>query len=107
MGSVSGSRPATYGYDAYGNIVSGGGNTYTYDGAPNLTCVNCANASLKVAHAYDGLNQRVSVTKGGVASYEFHDSRGNLLVEYSPGGTPKLVEYIYLGGKRIAQRVTP
>ncbi|MES3002317.1 MAG: hypothetical protein V4787_16630, partial [Pseudomonadota bacterium] len=107
LGSVSGSRSATYGYDAYGNIVSGGGSTYTYDGAPNLTCVNCANASLKVAHAYDGLNQRVSVTRGGVASYEFHDSRGNLLVEYSPSGTTKLVEYIYLGGKRIAQRETP
>lgn len=107
LGSVSGNRATSYAYDAYGNIISGNASTYTYDGAPNLTCVNCANPSLKVAYTYDGLNKRVSVTKAGVTSYEFHDSHGNQLVEFTPSQANKLVEYIYLGGKRIAQKATP
>ncbi|MBA2674407.1 MAG: RHS repeat protein [Ramlibacter sp.] len=107
LSSVSGYRAASYGYDAYGNITSGAGNSYAYEGAPNLTCINCSDPALKIAYVYDGLNRRVSVTKGGVTSYEFYDSRGNQLVEYTPSQSNKLVEYIYLGGKRVAQRVSP
>ncbi len=107
LSSISGYRATSYGYDAYGNIVNGSGNSYTYDGVPNLTCINCSNASLKVAYTYDGLNQRVSVTKAGVKSYEVYGSHGNQLIEYTPSQSNKLVEYIYLGGKRVAQRVTP
>lgn len=103
LSSVSGSRAGSYTYDAYGDIATGTGNTYVYDGVPNLRCVNCGTAN-EVANAYDGLNQRVSVTKKGVKTYEVYGSHGNLLAEYTPSQANKLVEYVYLGGKRVAQR---
>ena len=47
------------------------------------------------------------MTKVGIKRYEMYDSKDNLLVEYIPSQSNKLTEYIYLGGKRIAQRVSP
>ncbi|WP_271008959.1 hypothetical protein [Paucibacter sp. B51] len=104
---VSGSRVSSYGYDSHGNIVSGSGNTYTYDGVPNLRCVNCASPGLSIAYGYDASNRRSSVQKAGVKRYEMYDAKGNQLIEFSPSQANRLVEYIYLGGKRIAQHVTP
>ena len=106
LSALSGSLVTSFSYDAYGNIVGGSGKTYTYDGAPNLQCVNCADPVNKIEYAYDGLNQRVAVTKSGVKTYEVYGPQGNLLAEYTPSQSDKLVEYIYLGGKRIAQRVS-
>ena len=40
--------------------------------------------------------------KAGVKTYEFYDFNGNLLVEFTPALSNRLVEHIYLGGKRIA-----
>lgn len=107
LSSVSGARVTSYSYDSYGDIASGSGSTYNYDGVPNLICVSCNDSSLKIEYAYDGLNRRVSVAKGGLKTYEFYGSNGDQLVEYTPGQSGKLIEYIYLGGKRVAQRVTP
>ncbi len=106
LASVSGSRSSSFGYDAYGNVTSAGTATYAYDGAPNLRCVNCSNPSTKIEYGYDGLNQRVVTTKAGAKSYEIYASNGNLLAEYTPSQQNLLVEYIYLGGKRIAQKRT-
>lgn len=107
LSRVSGYRETAYGYDTYGNIVTGSGNSYTYDGAPNLRCINCSDASLKIEYSYDGLNRRISVIKAGIKNYEFYDFQGIPLVEYTPGPSGKLIQYIYLGGKRIAQHVKP
>jgi len=103
LSSVSGSRAESYAYDSYGDIVAAGGRSYGYDGAPNMTCANCNDPATSAQYQYDGLNQRVSTLKGGVKAYEFYGSSGNLLVEYTPSQSNRLVEYIYLGGKRIAQ----
>ncbi len=94
----------TFSYDALGNIASGSGRTYTYDAVPNLTCVNCATAESRIQYAYDADQKRTVVTKAGVKTYEFYGAHGNLLAEYTPGSPGKLVEYIYLNGKRIAQK---
>ncbi|QKT05036.1 RHS repeat protein [Ectothiorhodospiraceae bacterium 2226] len=106
LSGVSGARSATYGYDAYGNVISGGGNTYTYDGVPNLRCVNCGSATNRVEYFYDGLSQRVMAVRGSTKTYEVHNAQGLTLIEFTPSQQNKLVEYIYLGGKRIAQRVS-
>lgn len=103
LSTVSGERSASYGYDAYGDITSAGTNTYAYDGVPNLTCVNCTESANKIQYQYEGLNQRVSVTKGGVKTYEVYGSNGNLLLEYTPAPAARVTEYIYLGGRRVAQ----
>ncbi|WP_129782054.1 Ig-like domain repeat protein [Peristeroidobacter soli] len=105
LSGVSGSRVSSYSYDAYGNIAASAGTTYTYDGAPNLRCINCATAN-KIEYGYDGLAKRVKRAKSGTTTYEFYAANGDLLIEYTPTQSNKLVEYIYLGGKRIAQRVS-
>lgn len=105
LASVSGDRTGSYTYDAYGDFLTVPGASYTWDGVPNLRCVSCGTAN-EVANVYDGLNQRVSVTKGGVKTYEVYGSHGNLMAEYTPSQANKLIEYIYLGGKRVAQRET-
>lgn len=104
LNAVSGLRASSYGYDAYGNISSSQGTTYAYDGVPNLVCINCANPVSKVEYSYDGLNHRSSVTKAGAKVYEMHDSKGKQLIELDGA---RLTEYLYLGDKRIAQRVSP
>jgi YD repeat-containing protein len=105
LSSVSGTKTANYGYDANGNIISGGGNSYTYDGAPNLRCINCSNPTSSVQYQYDGTNHRVSETKVGVKTHEFVDSQGKqLLSTVSQGDYLDATEFFYLGGKRVAQR---
>jgi YD repeat-containing protein len=107
LSSVSGSQSSTFTYDANGNVSSRTGFTYAYDDASNLTCVNCSAPVNSVAYTYDGVGHRDSVSKGGGAkTYEVFDARGKPLIEYTPA-TNKLVEYVYLGDKRIAQKVTP
>jgi uncharacterized protein RhaS with RHS repeats len=101
LSSVSGSRTATYSYDAHGNVVGTGSKTFAYDGASNMTCANCNDAT-SAQYQYDGLNQRVSTHKAGVKTYEFYSFNGNLLTEFTPSLSNRLAEYIYLGGKRIA-----
>ncbi|WP_256211741.1 hypothetical protein [Pseudomonas sp. CFII68] len=104
LSSVSGLRASTFGYDAYGNVSSSLGNTYTYNDVPNLTCINCSVPAKKVEYSYDGLNHRSAVTKASGKVYEMHDSKGKPLIEMNAG---VLTEYFYLGDKRIAQRVSP
>ncbi len=107
LSSVSGNmRNATFGYDANGNVSSGSGNTYNYDGAPNLVCINCSDPVKKIEYSYDATNHRSIVNKGGVKTYEMYGANGNQLIEFTPNQTNKLVQYFYLGGKRIAQQVS-
>ncbi|RQP24790.1 Ig-like domain repeat protein [Piscinibacter terrae] len=103
LASVSGSRTASYDYDELGNVVGAGGASHTYDAAPNLVCAKCNDATGKQQYQYDGSNQRVSVLKAGVKSYEVYGFNGNLLVEFTPGTPQRTVEHVYLGNKRMAQ----
>jgi YD repeat-containing protein len=100
--SISGSKTASYAYDSYGNITTDGNNTYTYDGVPNLRCVNCNKPTTSVQYQYDGTNKRVSILKAGAKTYEMYDSHGKLL--FSTDGGSETINYYYLGGKRIAQK---
>lgn len=103
LSSLAGNLATSFNYDTYGNIVSGSGKSYTYDDVPNLRCVNCTNIPSKIEYTYDGTNQRATVTKAGVKSYEMYGLQGKQLIEYTPSQANKLVSYFYLGNKRIAQ----
>lgn len=107
LSSVLGMRTASYAYDTYGNIISGAGNIYTYDDKPNLRCVNCINNAYKIEYDYDGLNHRALVVKAGKKTYEMVSATGHQLLAFTPDDGNRLVEYLYLGNKRIAQRVSP
>lgn len=106
LASMAGNRVGSFSYDANGNVIAIGATTYAYDSVPNLTCANCSDALTRVDYAYDGLGRRVSATKAGIKTYEMYDLNGNLLFEYN-GATGRSVDHIYLGGRRIAQRVSP
>lgn len=106
LSSVSGAQSKAYSYDAYGNVVNAGASNYAYDAVPNLRCANCTDAASKTVYTYDAINQRSSVLKAGVMHYEMHGVHGNQLIEFTPQKN-KLIEYFYLGGKRIAQQVSP
>ena len=107
LSSTSGSKLGTYSYDVLGNITSDGVNTYSYDAVPSLICAKCNDSSKRVDYSYDGLNKRVSVTKAGIKRYEILATNGDQLIEFIPSQNNKLTEYFYLGGKRIAQRISP
>jgi YD repeat-containing protein len=106
LSGLTGNRTASYSYDAYGNITNDSIKAYTYDDKPHLRCVNCANPAAKVEYGYDATDRRVWSIKGGVKTYEIYNSHGNLLIEFTPSYSNKLVEYIYLGTRRVAQRET-
>jgi YD repeat-containing protein len=101
-------RNASYTYDtSYGNIIAdGAGKTFGYDDAPNLTSVSDSNSGAAINYVYDGLNKRIKVVKNGVTTYELYDFSGKLLAEFTLGAPSKLVEYVYLGNIRIAQRLS-
>jgi YD repeat-containing protein len=103
LASLSGARVASFTYGDYASISSDGANTYTYNGVPNLTCVNCADPVKKIEYRYDGTNMRTAKEQNDVTTYEFHNARGQLLLEYTPTSNDRTVEHIYLGDKRIAQ----
>lgn len=107
LSGVSGSRSRSYTYDAYGNVISDLSNDFTYDNVPNLRCVNCASLVNKIEYSYDATNQRSVIDQSGVKTYEMYASNGNQLIELTPSRGNRLIEYIYLGGKRVAQRATP
>lgn len=93
----------SFSYDAMGNVTARGPVTFEYDSVPNLRCVNCSKPTSRSQYTYDGDQKRTQVVKGDTVTHEFHGVHGNLLSEYSPSSR-KLVQYIYLNGKRIAQK---
>lgn len=107
LASVTGAlRNTTYGYDIFGDVLTDGtGKIYTYDYKPTLIGVYNSNTSAAITYSYDGLNSRIRVLKNGIYTYEFSDQSGKLLAEYVPS-QKQLTEYMYLGGMRVAQRVS-
>lgn len=88
--TVNGST-SNYGYDAYGNIRSKGGQTYTFDLGNRMLA-----SSLGGSYVYDGLGRRVRVTgKDGSPRLTVYSQAGQLLWSTQPvaGGSPTLPKY--------------
>ncbi|KPX26584.1 hypothetical protein ALQ08_200319 [Pseudomonas syringae pv. delphinii] len=104
LSQLSGSNSLAFKYDSWGNLVSDGKNTYSYNATPSLTCVNCDSVSV-AKYQHDGLNYRRLSVSSDEQTYEMYDSLGRLLVSSVKGEPMITTEYVYLGDKRIAQRV--
>jgi len=79
--TVNGST-SSYSYDAYGNITSKGGQTFTFDLGNRLSA-----SSLGGQYVYDGLGRRVQVvTKAGETRLQVYSQEGQLLWSTAPGG---------------------
>jgi YD repeat-containing protein len=99
LASIAGSKTYAFSYDTYGNVIGNGSNTFIYNDAANMRCVNCGLAN-EITYNYDGANMRVMSTKAGVSTFYVYASNGNLLTEITPN--VKLKDYIYLHGKQVA-----
>jgi RHS repeat-associated protein len=74
-----GTNDVTVGYDGYARLTS-----YARTGEANL------------AMAYNGMDQRVALTSGGVTRRFVQDGDGRMLGEYAANGTQPFAEYIWL-----------
>lgn len=81
-------------YDAPGNVMSDGIHNYVWNGEGQITKADTTN------YSYDGDGQRVEKS-GGIIYW--HGPGGEVLDETDLSGNLK-DEYVYFGGKRIAER---
>ena len=100
--SVSGSKSYSFSYDEFGNVISNGKNTFKYDMAANLRCIDCSSTSA-TNFTYGAGNIRAKKNKNGINTYFVYASNGNLMAEYTPKNA-ELKQYAYIGNKQIAMR---
>ncbi len=86
-----------YDWDLNGNLLSDGSNTYSYDHANRLTGVSSAQSS--ATFAYNGLDDRLQQTVGGVTTQYTLDINNSLSQVLADGAN----RYLY-GMGRIAQQ---
>ena len=86
-----------YDWDLNGNLLSDGSNTYSYDHANRLTGVSSAQSS--ATFAYNGLDDRLQQTVGGVTTQYTLDINNSLSQVLADGAN----RYLY-GIGRIAQQ---
>ena len=82
-----------FSYDASGNMLTDGTNTYTYDAENLLTAAG-------VTYTYDGDGDRVQKSSGKLYWY----GAGSDALDETDGSGNLTDEYIFFGGKRIARR---
>lgn len=90
--SITGPVPRSYTYDAAGNTLSDGVNTYAYDDRGRLVSVNGAVANYR----YNGLGERVAKTTASGTTLFLYAAPGQLLGEYTATGAP-IQETVWLG----------
>ncbi len=95
-GQLGSASAVHYAYDADGNLLSNGVNTYTYNSADQLTGFN--GQGVHASFAYDGLGDRLQQTIGGVPTNYVVDIN-NSLPQVLQDGTDS---YIY-GVGNLAQ----
>lgn len=94
---------ASFGYDANGNVVSKGSDTYLFNDANQLMSV----PSKGVSYVYDGNGNRVLADRtgnGGLKTYYVYGQNGRLMHEVDAAGIES-ANYAYLGGLLIAKDV--
>ncbi|MBI5591473.1 MAG: RHS domain-containing protein [Deltaproteobacteria bacterium] len=99
---TTGASPKTYTYDANGNMVSDGINTFVYDGLNRMIQVE-NQVSTVATYGYDSSNRRIRKTIGTTTIHYLYDLNSRLIAETLVDGTV-LREYIYLDGEPIALR---
>jgi YD repeat-containing protein len=93
-----------YSWDANGNLLSDGTNTYTYDSANRLT--HLVNTKDDISYAYNGLGDRISKTSAGKTENGTWSQITNYKLDLYSGLTQVLADgtntYLY-GNGRITQ----
>ncbi|MGH8321682.1 MAG: RHS repeat domain-containing protein [Gammaproteobacteria bacterium] len=103
LASLSGGQNKTYQYDANGNLISDGTNTYTYDDTNRLASVTTSSGA--DTYQYNGLGQRIEKTVGSATTVYVYDEAGHLIGEYTPTGA-LIAEHIWLDNRPVGL-ITP
>ncbi len=92
-----------YQYDADGNLISDGTNTYSYNSLNQLISVTGPNGMTRCT--YDALGQRVALTTNGVTTQYLIDPAGfgNIVGQYT-GSSSLIADYTY--GLGLTSQVT-
>jgi len=96
------SGPASYSYDAAGNVTFDGAANYTYSDRGRMSSATVGGNA--VNFMYNGLEQRVSKVGSLVpsgAAYYVYDEAGKLLGEYDANGSP-IYETVYAGAMPVS-----
>jgi len=100
LSSISGTTPLAMTYDARGNLLSRGGDSFTYDSQGRLSSTTVDGETTQ--YRYNARGQRIAkIFADGDIRYYAYDANGLLLAELNNQARTQ-VEYIYLGGRRIA-----
>src|SRR5262249_21744916 len=95
---ISAVNSTSYLYDAAGNLTNDGSHTYTYDSENRLVSVD---GGATASYAYDQQNRRIKKVVGSsVTQYVWQG--GQVMAEYNGSTGALQVEYIYSGGRMIA-----
>ncbi len=91
-----------YSYDSAGNMTTGMGQSYSYDGANRLKEVGTGGANV---YGYDGDGKRVKKTESGVTTYYVYSSKlGQSVMEVTASSVQRA--YVDLGGQIVAMQAT-
>jgi len=91
-----------YSYDEAGNMTTGMGQSFSYDGANRLKEVGTGGANV---YGYDGDGKRVKKTENGTTTYYVYSSKlGQSVMEVTASSVQRA--YVYGGGKLVAMQAT-
>ncbi|WP_084591491.1 DUF6531 domain-containing protein, partial [Gilvimarinus agarilyticus] len=85
LAGITGGTTESIGYDAVGNIVSRGSDTFTYNVRNRMVQVN-RNGSVVAQYQHNGKGERVIKTAGGITTHFVYDLMGNIIVEANGAG---------------------
>jgi len=101
LAAISGTKPATFSYDANGKITEIDTKTLIYNQNNRLIRVE-EEVDILAEYRYNGLSQRIIKEVAGATTIYHYDFDDNIIAESSVDGTFNF-EYLYMGGSRLAQ----
>lgn len=94
----------TFGYDAQGNTISKGTQTFAFDSSNRMNSAMVLSGAGSQVYRYDGLGRRVQTTDpDSKATYWLYTQAGQVLYS-AEARRRRNISYIYLGGSQIATR---
>ena len=100
LSKVTGSPARTYSYDAAGNTLTYGSDTFTYYNNGRLKTAKVGSST--TTYIYNALGQRIEKTGGPAGSVVlFYDEAGHILGEYSSTGA-LVQETVWMGDSPVA-----
>jgi RHS repeat-associated protein len=99
ISSSNGALSFGYGYDARGNIIQRGGQSYVFDIGNRM-----ASAPGRAIYTYDGFGRRVLVAQAnGIQRFQLYGQDGKLYYAVQTGGLPSTTKYVYLDNHLVAE----